>query len=539
MTATYFVRITRPAALAGGARRLALVALLSSTAGPVTALAQDITLRPLAGIGTEAEERARLNQITTRSSVGGFFIRSLSRSDTAKGVDTTHETRIAFAPYEYRVVYNSGLPYSLNDGPMWAGRGWNQALSGGIEVTSERYRVIFAPTFLNEQNVDFQVIPFFDGSRSVWANPFHPTPESIDLPLRFGDRRITRFDPGQSSAEATVGWAVVGFGTENIWWGPGMRTAIVLSNNAPGFPHAYAQLRHPAQTRVGAFDAQWILGGLSQSEFFDNNPSNKTRSINGIALAWQPKFDSLLTLGMSRLVIGTNPMYGFFPASSLDIIARKKNRDQITSFFGRWVLPESGAEFYGEWARFAEPSSLRDFLEYPEHSEAYMLGLQWAHRAFAQSTFRLQTELSYLEPDPSTRLRPAVTTYTSEHVIQGFTQQGQVLGAASGPGSSSQWLAGDLFAKGWRFGLFANRIRWDNATLFTDRVPSFRRQDVTMSGGARASVSWRSMNLSASLEHATRFNYLYQSYELTPGHFAGIDLVNNTLSVAFSTAPWP
>jgi hypothetical protein len=231
-------------------------------------------------------------------------------------------------------------------------------------------------------------------------------------------------------------------------------------------------------------------------------------------------------------------MYGFWPASALDVVARKKNRDQITSFFGRWVLPRSGAEFYGEWARSAEPSSLQDFLEYPGHSEGYMIGLQWAHDAFAHTTFRLQSELSYLEPDPSIRVRPVVATYTSDRVEQGFTQRGQVLGAATGPGSSSQWIAGDLFGRAWRFGIFGNRNRWDNAALFTDVVPGFRRQDVTMSGGARGSLTLSGMTLSASLEHATRFNYLFQSYVLTPITFGGIDLVNNTITVSLSTAPW-
>jgi hypothetical protein len=522
-------------------RRIASLAALLLLGRTVPAVSQSggrIRVAPLIGIGTEAEERLRLDQITKRQSVGGFTIRSLSRSDTANGVDSTPVTHVTPIPIEYRSVYNSGLPYSLNDGPMWAGRGWNQSLTGGVSIKTGRYRVVLAPTLLSEQNEDFQVIPFADGSRSVWANPFHPQPESIDYPLRFGDRRITRLDAGQSSAELTAGPVVAGFGTENLWWGPGIRSAIVLSNNAPGFPHAYVQTRRPAHTKAGIFDAQWILGRLTESDFFDKDQSNDHPSINGVTLAWQPPFDTLLTIGMTRLVIGTNPMYGLWPASALDVVARKENRDQITSLFGRWVLPESGAEFYGEWARFAEPAGLQDFLEYPGHSEGYLVGLQWAHAAFARSTFRLQSELSYLEPDPSIRLRPTPATYTSDHVLQGFTERGQILGAATGPGSSSQWLAGDLFGRRWRFGVFGNRIRWDNAALFEPVTPSFRRMDVTMSGGARASFALYGMTISASFEHATRFNYLFQSYILGPSTFGGIDLVNNTLSLSLSSEQW-
>ena len=43
-------------------------------------------------------------------------------------------------------------------------------------------------------------------------------------------------------------------------------------------------------------------------------------------------------------------------------------RDQISVLFGRWVFAPHGLEIYGEWARFEQPASFRDFLEFPQHS---------------------------------------------------------------------------------------------------------------------------------------------------------------------------
>jgi hypothetical protein len=129
-------------------------------------------------------------------------------------------------------------------------------------------------------------------------------------------------------------------------------------------------------------------------------------------------------------------------------------RDQIFSFFGRWLLAPANFEAYVEWARFEEPKSLRDFLEYPGHSEGYTLGFQWAHPVPPFTVFRLQGEASYLEPDPSLRLRPTAVTYTSRAVPQGFTNRGETLGASIGPGGSSQWLAADMFSDFWRLGAY-------------------------------------------------------------------------------------
>src|SRR5689334_20623623 len=124
MTATSFARDERLGTTRAAARQLTLVGIAMLAAAVAPLGAQNVRIAPgvpLIGIGTEAEERARLSQIVTRGSVSGSVIRSLSRSDTAKGIDSTQEYEVSPVPFDYRAVYNSGLPYSLNDGPMWAG----------------------------------------------------------------------------------------------------------------------------------------------------------------------------------------------------------------------------------------------------------------------------------------------------------------------------------------------------------------------------------------------------------------------------------
>jgi hypothetical protein len=505
----------------------------------------------LVGVTGESEERLRLQQLTGQRSADGFLIRSASR--LALSADSAPPTCVLLLP-AVRSVRNSSLPFSGNDGPLWAGRGWSHSVTAGIMYSLGPVRVIAAPTYVSEENRDFQVIPYGQDSpvpRSVWANPFHQPPESIDMPLRFGDRRIERLDAGQSSLTVTLGNTAFGMANENLWWGPGIRNAITLSNNAPGFPHVFAGTARPARTRIGSFDAHWILGQLRESPYFDADGRNDRRSLNGAIVVWTPPADTAISIGLARLALASGSPFRL--GAPFDVLRSAGHadvdtttppptpaRDQITSLFARWLFPSAGIETYVEWARFEEPRSLRDFLEAPGHSEGYTIGLQWAHPLRPGRVFQLQSEASYLEPDPSLRVRPVAETYTSRGIPQGFTQRGQVLGAAIGPGASSQWLAGDLFAPRWRIGAYLGRIRWDNATLFEPIVPQFKRQDVSLFAGLRGSVSWRGVNLGLDFTHAARFDYLFQAYVFAPPKTGGIDLINNTLALTLSfTEPQP
>src|SRR5690625_350462 len=48
--------------------------------------------------------------------------------------------------------------------------------------------------------------------------------------------------------------------------------------------------------------------------------------------------------------------------------------------------------------------------------------------------------------------------YTHSRIRQGHTNRGQILGAAIGPGSNSQFLALDAYKDEYKFGLFAHRL---------------------------------------------------------------------------------
>lgn len=513
---------------------------------------QSLPLEQIVQLGSQAEERIRLGQLFGESRTGGYLFRSAS--SLSPNARAGAARRMAIIAPELRLVDNSALPFSLNDGVLWSGRGINALLTAGVVLRVKKVQLTLAPQLTTSANLPFQVIPYRQDStprRSIWANPFHGPASSIDLPLRFGERPLRRIDAGQSSLTFSARSVAFGFATENLWWGPGIRNAIVLSSNAPGFPHAFVQTEEGLHTWVGTFEAQWIIGRLGESDYFDADKANDARSLSGAVVVWTPPSDSGLSLGMSRTVFAPAAKRGFPIGATFDVLRNvghpntpgpndttASGPDQVFSFFGRWVFPRAGFEIHAEWARFEQPLSLRDLLVSPGHSQAYTLGFQWARPLSSGRCFRLQAEGTYLEPDPSIRVRPVATTYTSRSVVQGYTNRGRTLGASIGPGSSSQWLAADVFGPTGRFGVFAGRVRWDNAMLWDPLVPQPKNEDMSLMGGLRGSAQFRGVQVLIEYTHAIRLDYLYQDRIANDaaGTHAGVDIANRTLSLTLSAA---
>ena len=516
-------------------------------------MVQDISWSSLIELGTEREDAVRRQQLLGKRTSDGFLARSAS-SLLRQTLPDERRFKLTLLEPTIGIVWNSQLPFSMNDGAQWSGRGLNANVSAGIHVRFRRIRLMLAPQLLFAENKDFPWFPYQTakyGQRSLFAHLYHPMPESLDQPLRFGSEALTRVAPGQSSLHVDVGAWSVGVGTENWWWGPGIRNAILLSNHAEGFPHITAGTARPLNTAWGALEARWILGRLSESDFFDFDPENDQRSLSALTLTITPSFDDGLTLGIARMVIAPLRLNDRLLGATFDF-ARSVGRpnatvpdssawnsgpDQIAAIFGRWVFPTAGFEVFGEWARFEEPKSMRDFLEFPQHSQGYTYGAQWLSPGERDVRTRIQAELTNLEPSSTWRHRRVFGSYTSSAVPQGFTHRGQILGAAIGPAASSQWLSLDrLTDDGSGVGIFGGRIRPETAAWATDVVPGPKRQDLFLFWGVRGAMRHGGWMITGELSPSVRLNYLFQTYVPDPvtGRAEGVDVSNTSLSVTLS-----
>jgi hypothetical protein len=509
-----------------------------------------------------------MRQLLGDTSVAGFLLRSTTTlTPRLRAAGDTGVSRITwklFAP-EVHYAHNNHLPYGGNDGPLWAGRGSNVSIRTGIGAQRGRVELFVVPEIIYEQNrwyrlADPPFAPVLQLPRNGYGSPWHSTLQSIDLPIRFGlpnDAR-RRLHPGQSSLTVNARQFAFGVATENEWWGPAIRNALILSNNAPGFPHLFLRTANPLRTRIGTFEGRWLSGWLRESDFFDTISTNQARSISMLALTWQPPRFGVV-LGAARAVYAPAARSGITTAltQALSVFAdvgqpnavplccdeRTLGRDQLMSLFFRWVEPKNHFEFYGEWGRAEFPVSLRDFLVHANHSQAYTLGLQWLGEPGTwNGRLRAQGEVTYLEQSTTFRYRRVGSWYTSRPVPQGYTNDGQVLGAAIGPGSSSQFVGLDYIAPRWQAGTYLTRVRWleDARSQQDPYLPTLAGEhgwcehDVSFLSGFRAAATTRIGTVKAEYSTGWRLNVFFENYRCDTRQRRARDVRNNSLFLTFT-----
>jgi hypothetical protein len=501
--------------------------------------------------GSSADDRLRLQHLATGVSPGGYLIRSLSHPEPRKSAwPGPWGTRVTPVPPWLETSWNSAIPHSINNSGLWAGRGLNARIIGGVNVDAGPLSVVLAPELTYVANREFEFAWSRDPARSSMLPPWRTGETSADLPVRHGTEPVYALYPGESSITFSAGSIALGAATESQWWGPGIRNALVMSNNAPGIPHAFVRTGRPLTTWLGDVEAKLLAGTLTESLYFDSDPSNDYRFLSAMALTVRPTWEPQLTLGVARAVYGHLEEPFQVTGHALDALVRWNQQraattdtsthaasEQILSLFWRWILPAEHLEFYGEWARTELPINLRDLLLAPHHSQGYTVGFQWLSPPRARGQLRVQVELTSLESSSKIGGRPARGFYTSPRVSQGYTQRGQVIGAAIGPGSSSQWLAADYVHRRGRIGLFGNRIRWDEDGFYTQPVSDRHlAHDVSFVAGFRGGIRVGRSEIMAELARDHRLNYLFQNDAYWFDTEQGVDITN--YSLRFSILPW-
>ena len=146
--------------------------------------------------------------------------------------------------------------------------------------------------------------------------------------------------------------------------------------------------------------------------------------------------------------------------------------DQMASAFVRYVLPESHAEFYGEYGFDDNRYDLEDMLVSPEHSRGYMFGVRklqpvdgWKHY------WDFSYEMGQYEGSKELMNRNVPVLGYAVFYDSDYSHRGQNLGAGIGSGSN-QWIFNlDRVKDGRRLGVTYERIARNNDMLYMGRVP--------------------------------------------------------------------
>ena len=460
-----------------------------------------------------SEERFR-NQQLISGAHHSFTIRPVSDS-TATGL----------LPASVLTSLNTFAPMGWNDGAMVPARGLQTYVTAGFFAKYKALSLQLMPEFVYAENRDFETF-YLQGPLRA---PMLVLWNSTDIPERFGTSSYSRFRLGQSALRLSSRSVSVGISTENLWWGPGFRNSLILSNNAPGFLHGTFNSVKPLKTFLGSFEFQLIGGRLEgsdvqplASDYIVNGinylepKSTDARYISAITLNYQPRWVPGLFLGFSRAFhLYTSDMgSGFSDVFPFLLPFEKKNlpfedakrRDQLASFNLRWVFPASNVEVYAELGYNDYKNSFWDWLTSMEHSRAYILGMRKVFKQSPGRYIRLAIENTTMEMTADRLVRNNGPWYRHDFVRHGYTNEGQVLGAGIGPGSNLQTF--DLaFVRPTSIAGFSIERYAHNMDYFYDAFKNYDSKWVDLMWGGYYQKRLRSYAITGKLNFAWMRNY--------------------------------
>lgn len=384
-------------------------------------------------LGLDKDEWLRRQQLLGEYSANtSFMVRPVAKQDSTNKV-------LEILPIQFNTKFNSHHPYGWNDQGMIMAKGLQAMFSAGILAKYGPIEIQLQPEYYYAANPNYATTAGYGSAAG---------------------KSFSKLYGGQSAIKLNLGPITLGASTQNLWWGPGQFSSLMMSNNAPGFLHYTFNTNKPIQTPIGSFEWQLVIGKLNEdtTKAFENsflkpfNPRNEDRFFNGVVITYQPKFLPNIFLGVTRsehlytsdrnkrtglskyvpVLLGASPEAN---ASTASIPS-----DGAFSFFGRWILPKNKAEFYIEWGYNDFKQNFRDLAVNPSHAAALIAGFKKIVPIKNNQLLDISGEITQMAQTPSYILRNAGNWYVHGGVSQGFTYQNQIMGAGSGFGNNVQTL---------------------------------------------------------------------------------------------------
>ena len=474
-----------------------------------------------------------------------FTIRPLNhihfRQDSSYKKDHYRQSKPVFIalPFSQLHQYNSKLPFGWNDGPMIPAKGYQLLLSGGYYFSYGFIEAQLKPELVLASNPNFPVFTSYTRTAAELQS-FYAFQNSIDLPSKFGPGHYSKLLAGQSYIRLHFNKLAFGISKENLWWGPGIRNSLIMSNNTAGIPHIFIQTNSPVKTAIGSFESILISGWLKSSGFYGFDTSfeinnqklfktkeKDTRYINGYAFCYQPKWLSGLFLGTNRMFYNNHltnnysffenylPVLSPFYAKNSNIAKDSLNIGQMSSIYFRLVAPKGKVEVYAEFGRNSYAYNTRDLLLQPDHSGAYLFGIKKIFETSKRkSQIELLLEITRMEKSKSSFIRTTPSWYTSLISADqfGYTQMGKVIGAGIGPGGDAQTFRFTVLRKNRNYGYMIERIVNNNDYYYATYIDDPRKVSADLSATIFYNQQWKQYLFSAKL-NCTRY-YNYQWYFL-------------------------
>ena len=481
--------------------------------------------------------------------------------------------KLSLLPVDLIFDYNSHHPYNRNNGTMIPNRGYQHLLSFGLFLKAGPLEIQLKPEHHFAENLDFD--GFWEGHYDeIWEKRYVGWNRS-DIPERFGNKRINQNLLGQSSIKFKFKNLSIGFSNENLWWGPSIRNSIMMSNHARSFKHISFNTSKPINTRIGSIEWQFVTGRLELSghpppasdRIFrgrklwvpEHNQARfgpDWRYFQGMIFTYNPKWLKNFYVGTIRwaqlyrgFLEGEYDWFdqrpGYFPLFSglfktdPNLADVQSQIDEAGGVFFKWIMEKSSTEIYSELHYNDAKVNLRDLLLDSEHSNATTLGFR---KGFKRNNnyYIFSWEWTRMEQTGSRILRSAGSWYYHFMINAGYTNYGEVMGSAIGPGSNSQYFEILKQNEKYRARLSLEIVDNDNDFYYYafEDAGDFRRywKDLNFSFGYEKKIQNFWLNFNVLYQRSLNYQWELDDFSETYYH-PGRDVDNFHLNLKFVFIP--
>jgi len=435
------------------------------------------------------------------------------------------DTKLKFNDIYIKSSWNSKYARGYNDGAVWKGKGLTNEIHGGFSGRIGALTYVFNPVVFYSDNETFP-IPNLQSNTNRHAYPYS---DRIDWVQRFGNGSFVQPHLGQSELRYNYGKLIAAIGTQNYSLGPAVYNPIIMSRQAGGFPHLRIGLKPTFLTskkKIARIEANFMLGHLTESEYFDTINKNNDRYLNGLFVAITPSILPNLTIGINRVLYKQNRY--FRPVDLLstiyiaddgiidgDTLSRNDAFDQLASFTVEWKFREIGFRAYLEYAKndfTSDGAGIRQTAVEPEHSRGYTLGFEKRIKHKSGAEFHLTYEHTNLSIGRIPwRFTPSFYAHSVNR--QGYTHEGQIIGAGIGPGGNSDHLGLRMQMENMSHFILIQRIERDR-DYFVKQIRHFILHDIEYSVSLASQRKFKDKYVlfaETTLSHNYNRNYLFRN----------------------------
>lgn len=401
------------------------------------------------------------------AATGNFFLDGIKRNISLR----------LYSP-EWFNSYNPDFPYGFNDGALWQGVGYNTSFSTGIRLEGFGFELTFKPVFAYSQNKEYDYLQSSLGGEYGYFTDY----QRIDIVQRYGDQPFINFNWGDSEIRYTWYTLTFGFGTQSPWLGTTWLNPMLGSNNADSYPKFDVGIRKTPliipfiNWYAGDIEGRIWVGYLKNSDYF--NASTEAKENDRMAtmgsFSFKPAGTMGLTVGFNRLFLtywdldNLSYIQRLFTLSQENGNGTDCDEDQKVSVYADWLLPDSGFEVYGE---FGIDDFSSNIFPNPFHTGIFTIGIKQAIHHSDTLHGLLNLEWNSFEMSQDFQLQWMYGGYYfHSSVQQGFTNNGQIIGAGTGSMGNSQYLGYTLYYPKGKTTISAHRWCPDNNYIFNKAV---------------------------------------------------------------------